>query len=93
MDSDTVNGRVFESLNAGFSDTAKVRYSRVAFWYYSVVRLSSLFLKVIREITLKSMLSLVGKLNEKNMNDSLMRSLAKLQVVAKYYFWRKLLLF
>ena len=39
------------------------------------------------------MLSLVGKLNEKNMNDSLMRSLAKLQVVAQYYFWRKLLLF
>jgi len=58
MDSDTVNGRVFESLNAGFADTAKV----------------------LREVSLKSMLSLVDKLNEHNLNDALMRTLAKLQV-------------
>jgi hypothetical protein len=31
-------------------------------------------------LTLKSMLSLAGKLNEKNLNDRLMRSLAKMQV-------------
>jgi SCY1-like protein 1 len=36
--------------------------------------------KPIRELTLKSMLSLAGKLNEKNLNDRLMRSLAKMQV-------------
>jgi hypothetical protein len=57
MDSSTVNSIVFESLNAGFADTAKV----------------------LRELTLKSMLSLAGKLNEKNLNDTLMRTLNKLQ--------------
>jgi len=57
MDYDTVNSTVFESLNAGFADTAKV----------------------LRELTLKSMLSLAGKLNEKNLNDRLMRTLSKLQ--------------
>lgn len=36
--------------------------------------------KPIRELTLKSMLSLANKLNEKNLNDRLMRSLAKMQV-------------
>jgi SCY1-like protein 1 len=57
MDPLTVNGLVFEQLNAGFSDTAKV----------------------LRELTLKSMLSLVEKLNDTNLNDKLMRTLAKLQ--------------
>jgi SCY1-like protein 1 len=57
MDAQTVNGLVFEQLNAGFSDTAKE----------------------LRELTLKSMLSLVDKLNDVNMNDKLMRTLAKLQ--------------
>eukprot|EP00615_Pteridomonas_danica_P002502 CAMPEP_0114336978 /NCGR_PEP_ID=MMETSP0101-20121206/6062_1 /TAXON_ID=38822 ORGANISM="Pteridomonas danica, Strain PT" /NCGR_SAMPLE_ID=MMETSP0101 /ASSEMBLY_ACC=CAM_ASM_000211 /LENGTH=495 /DNA_ID=CAMNT_0001469071 /DNA_START=839 /DNA_END=2326 /DNA_ORIENTATION=- len=35
--------------------------------------------KPIRELTLKSMLTLAPKLNEKNLNDRLMRSLTKLQ--------------
>ena len=57
QDNDTINGAVFEALNAGFSDTAKA----------------------MREHTLKSMLALVVKLNEANLNDRLMRTLGKLQ--------------
>ena len=36
--------------------------------------------KVLRELTLKSMLFLADKLNERNLNDRLLRTLAKLQV-------------
>lgn len=58
MDSETVNGTLFDSLLSGFSDSTKL----------------------MREATLKSFLPLLSKLNDKNLNDRLMRALAKLQI-------------
>lgn len=84
MSEATVNGQVFEPLLTGFADTAKVGWGgRGGLWVpvSSVVPLcqhcSSNLPQVLRELTLKSMLCLADKLNERNLNDKLVRALAR----------------
>lgn len=85
MDAETLNGQVFEVTLSHFPFRNVSLIPSLPPFCQFCQALNAGFgdtQKLLRELTLKSMLSLAPKLNNLNINDRLMRTLAKLQVCA-----------